>query len=168
MPKQTHPIVNLFTHTIQNFRNNGYVITNGSRAGKSINQVLIQEPDYIFSSCKNYPDSLLTAEMINQIAKLDAKPLLRNCSCGRPADCFISTGYLRPLIYKCSVCQPLGSETTNFYWVIGRCINDLESMFDGTFAQKRNQMRKAMRDIIQSKGYIGNRTFYKANMFLPW
>lgn len=167
MPRQTHPVVKLFTHTIQNFRNNGYVIPDGSRAGKSINWTLMREPDYIFSSFRHFPNSLLTAEMINQIAKLDAKPFLRNCSCGRPADCFISTGYLRPLIYKCSICQPSGSETTNPYWVIGRCINDLESMFSGTFAQRRNQMRKAMRDIIQSKGYIGNITFYKANIFLP-
>ena len=167
MPKQTHPIVPLLNHTITNFRNNGSVIPIGSRAGKGLNRTIMREPDYIFYSRNQHPTSLLSAEITYQIGRLDGKPFLKSCSCGRPVDCFVSTGYLRPLIYKCSVCQPPGSETTNSYWVVGRCIDDLERMFSGTFAQRRNQMRKAMRDVIQAKGYIGNRTFYKANMFLP-
>lgn len=167
MPKRINPIVSLFNHTVQNFRNNGSVIPYGSRAGKGINQTLLREPDYIFFSRRQHPTSLLTTEMTYRIGTLDAKPILRACSCGRSADCFVSTGYLRPLLYKCSVCQPPDTETTNPYWVVGWCIDDLDRMFSGTFAQIRNQMRRAMRDIIRAKGYVGNITHQKANNFLP-
>lgn len=166
MPRQVRNAISLHTNTLVAFRQNGSVFPYGRMYGKGINQVVMSRLDYIFHSRNTYPSTLLTAEMNRSISLIDAKPFLRNCSCGKPADCFISPGYLQSLIFKCSTCQPVGAGTTNPQWRVGRSLNDLEHMFSGTYAQIRKQIQKATKYIVVAKDYDGNITFLKANKFV--
>lgn len=166
MPKQIRNVIPLFHNTIAAFRLNGSVIPYGRMYGKGVNQAVLSRLDYIFNSRKMHPNSLLTSEMNRSINMIDAKPFLCNCSCGKPADCFISPGYLQSLIFKCSICQPPGAEPPNPQWQVGRSLNDLEYMFSGTYAQIRKQIQKATKYIVVAKGYDGNITFLKANKFV--
>lgn len=166
MPRQIRNAISLFPNTISAFRLNGSVIPYGRMYGKGVNQAVLSRLDYIFHSRNTYPSTLLTAEMNRSISKIDAKPFLSRCSCGNAADCFLSSGYLQSLIFKCSTCQPPGAEPSNPQWQVGRSLNDLEHMFSGTYAQIRKQIQKATKYIIVAKGYNGNITFLKANKFV--
>jgi hypothetical protein len=166
MPKQIRNAIFLFPNTLSAFRLNGSVIPYGMMYGKGVNQVVLSRLDYVFNSRKKHLCSLLSSEMNRAITLVDAKPFLRNCSCGKPADCFISPGYLQSLIFKCSTCQPPGDGTTNPQWRVGWSLDDLDHMFGGTYAQIRKQIQKATRCIIVAKGYNGNITFLKANKFV--
>lgn len=166
MPKQIRNVISLFHNTIAAFRLNGSVIPYGRMYGRGVNQAVLSRLDYVFNSRKMHPSTLLTSEMNRSISLIDAKPFLHNCSCGKPADCFISPGFLQSLIFKCSTCQPPGAGTTNPKWQVGRSLNDLEYMFGGTYAQIRKQIQKATKYIVVAKGYDGNITFLKANKFV--
>ena len=166
MPKQIRNIIPLYPNTVTAFRTNGSVIPFGRMHGKGVNQVVLSRLDYIFNSRKMHPSSLLTSEINRSISLIDAKPFLCNCSCGKPADCFISPGYRQSLIFKCSTCQPADTEPSNPQWQVGWSLNDLEYMFGGTYAQIRKQIQKATKHIIVAKGYNGNITFLKANKFV--
>lgn len=166
MPKQIRNVISLFHNTIAAFRLNGSVIPCGKMYGKGVNQAVLSRLDYVFNSRKMHPSTLLTSEMNLSISLIDAKPFLRNCSCGKPADCFISPGYRQSLIFKCSTCQPADAEPSNPQWQVGRSLNDLEYMFGGTHAQIRKQIQKATKYIVVAKGYNGNITFLKANKFV--
>lgn len=166
MPKQIRKAISLFPNTTPAFRANGSVIPYGRMYGKGVNPIVMSRLDYVFNSRNRHPGSLLSAEMNRSINKIDIKPFLCNCACGNTADCFISPSYRQALIFKCSTCQPSGVEPSNPQWQVGRSLNDLEHMFGGTYAQIRNQIRKATRHIIVAKGYNGNITFLKANKFV--
>ena len=166
MSKQIRNAIPLYPNTLPAFRANGSVIPVGWMYAKGVNQVVLARLDYVFNSRQKHSCSLLTAEMNRSINKIDAKTFLSRCSCGNTADCFISRGFLQPLIFRCSTCQPLDAEPTNPQWRVGRSLNDLEFMFGGTHAQIRKQIQKATRCIIVAKGYNGNITFLKANKFV--
>lgn len=166
MPKQIRNAISPFHNTIAAFRLNGSVIPYGKMYGKGVNQVVLSRLDYVLNSRNKHPCSLLTSEMNRSVSLIDAKPFLRNCSCGNTADCFISPGFLQSLIFKCSTCQPADAEPSNPQWQVGRSLNDLEHMFSGTYAQIRKQIQKATKQIIVAKGYAGNITFLKANKFV--
>ena len=82
----------------------------GKRAGKTLEEVLLKEPDFAQWYMNNHPDTAISREFGRLMRVFDAKPFMERCHrCGRPAT-RTSTYQNNPsLMFWCDDCPPHSS-----------------------------------------------------------
>jgi hypothetical protein len=152
-------------HNFPQWRSNGSVMPSGIYEGNSIRQIILTLPDYIFRSLTQYSNTLITSEMIKDIATFDNKPWNTLCRCGNPADCYECHHQNSKPTFWCNSCHPPGINNTNSKFRTGYGYMDISTMFTGSPSLVRRLERELVRHLIKAKGYQGNRSFRKSNAY---
>lgn len=154
-------------HTPSNsWRNAGLGLTHGRYAGRSLYWVMLKDMSYIRYCCSNVDcNGLFYKEVRRLKAIMDAMYFVRNCRCGISAiQCSFHTSHPVPKFW-CGSCNPLASATPAASLSVCMTYDDVCNAFVGKPRRIGILLRKAIRELRESKGYTGNLTMKKAQNF---
>jgi hypothetical protein len=118
----------------------------GKHAGKTLDEVLLKQPDFAQWYIRKYPDAPAAKEFDRLMRKFDAKPFTKKCRCGKPATGASTYQNSPSLMFWCDECPPHSSgaergkvaAVTSIRGVLGH----IDWTADGYRAWKRDIVRK--------------------------
>jgi hypothetical protein len=125
----------------------------GKRAGKTLEEVLLKEPDFAQWYMGNHPETAAAKEFRRLMRLLDAKSFTEDChSCGEPAT-RVSTYRGSPtLMFICDRCAPHSSGAESAKVGSAKTIGEVLRHIDGTADGHRAWKKQIVRELAEGKG----------------
>ena len=152
--------------SLNSVRSKEFILKYGPYAGRSAHWIILKDPAYVDCYCKDgNKSSILYIEFCRLKNIMDNKSFCRECRCGSQATRFsFHSSHSIPQLW-CNSCNPARSGIAVGSLSIGSTYNDLCNSFKGKPSMIRRLLKKAIKEIRESKGYQGNLTMKKTYEF---